>query len=118
MKRWIFVSQTADRPVEQLWHVFREHGREALEGETARVLHADGSFATRLHVDRYPLAPALHVTIGVGAELRDGRIVIPLRWSAETSDLVFPQFEGSIELEPLSTRVARVSIVGSYVPPL
>ena len=118
MKRWIYVSQTADRPLEQLWQMFREHGRDSLRRAGEDGLRADGSFVTRLQVEGFPLAPPLHLTIGVGAGMPDGRMVVPLRWSADTGELGFPHFEGSIELEPLSSSVTRVSIVGSYVPPL
>lgn len=118
MKRWIYVSQIAERHVERLWNAFKEHGCDALQGDSEQLLHADGSFVTRVHVPGFPIAPALRMTTGVSAHMPDGRIVVPLQWGAETGEFAFPEFDGAIEFEPLSSSMTRVSIIGSYVPPL
>ena len=54
----------------------------------------------------------------VGHELAaPGRTVLPLSWRADPLPHGFPEFEGAIELEPLTDDRAQLSLVGAYVPP-
>ena len=118
MTRWLYVSRTVDRPIDAVVEKVNRLGSEFLREPEDRTVEADGSFVTSLQVDGAPFVPPLRVSVGAEEVRLDGRHVIPLTWSAETLPELFPTFTGSIELEPLSTGIMRVSVVGSYAPPL
>jgi CBS domain-containing protein len=80
---------------------------------------ADGSFVTRLHGDiafRDVTVP-IRISTGVAHNERN-RTIIPVRWCAAYAEHMFPDFEGTIEIEPQSRTTAQVTLTGAYRPPL
>jgi CBS domain-containing protein len=57
------------------------------------------------------------VRTGVAFE-HGARTCIPLQWEAEPGRHAFPVFRGTIELEPMSSRMAQLTVVGAVTPPL
>lgn len=79
----------------------------------------DGSMLLDLpaHVVGLDLHKQVRMRVGVALDHGD-RLSIPLRWEAEPGRHAFPVFRGTIELEPLSSRCAQLTVVGAVTPPL
>lgn len=117
MERWLYLSEVVDIPFGTVVDRLAERGRHLLDGGDDGV-RADGSFGARVHVPGVPFNPVLEATLGVAAVRAGGRRVIPLTWHAQTASFAFPEFRGSLEVEPLADGVTRFSVVGRYEPPL
>lgn len=91
--------------------------RAAIEDDEAQV-EPDGSLLLQLpaHVAGVDLRKQVRVRTGVASD-RGPRTCIPLQWEAEPGRHAFPVFKGTIELEPMSTRMAQLTVVGAVTPP-
>jgi hypothetical protein len=97
--------------------------RRMLQESTARWLpaaeaHGDGRFLAWLgfggaiRVDK-------EVEVTIGPPAHDGdRLVIPIGWRGTGLEGLFPVFDGAFRLRPLRPSVCRLSLVGTYEPPL
>jgi CBS domain-containing protein len=92
--------------------------RSAIATEDAQV-DPDGSLLLDLpaHVVGLDLHKQVRVRIGVAFE-HGARTCIPLQWEAEPARHAFPVFQGTIELEPMSSKLAQLAVVGAVTPPL
>jgi len=92
--------------------------RAAIDADEGQV-EPDGSLLLQLpaHVAGVDLHKQVRVRIGVASE-RGARTCIPLHWEAEPARHAFPVFQGTIELEPMSSQMAQLAIVGAVTPPL
>ena len=119
MKRWVYCSRTVTGDPAALRAALDAHARDLLRADEPGDVFADGSFPVRVEVHLgVRLHPMLRVHLGVAAHRTDGRHVLPIHWSGDAVEAATPHFDGMIELEPLSSNVGRLSIVGSYTPPL
>ena len=91
--------------------------RAAIEDDEGQV-EPDGSLLLQLpaHVAGVDLRKQVRVRTGVASD-RGPRTCIPLQWEAEPGRHAFPVFKGTIELEPMSTRMAQLTVVGAVTPP-
>jgi len=69
-------------------------------------------FGDGLRVDK-----EVELTIGLPASAAD-RLVVPISWRATGPHGLFPIFHGAFRLRPLRPHVCRLSLTGSYEPPL
>lgn len=118
MRRWVYHYESIVGPPEMLKQRLCLHVREllgeVLEGPQGAESTAEGDLLVRLpaHVLGRDLHKTVRLRTGV-VEQRGGRTVIPLRWHAEPGRRVFPSFDGTIELEPQSSAVCHLTIVGA-----
>lgn len=122
MRRWVFaqryvrgepqaLERTLLREVDRLIRV----AAVSPDQEPA----ADGSYVIELATQVAGLEVAKHVRVRTGVAFRSGhRVLLPLSWHAEPARVVFPAFEGTVELEPLDNHTAALSLAGSYKTPL
>lgn len=92
--------------------------RAAIEDDDGQV-DPDGSLLLHLpaHVAGVDLQKQVRVRTGVASE-HGARTCIPLQWEAEPGRHAFPVFKGTLELEPMSSRMAQLTVVGAVTPPL
>jgi CBS domain-containing protein len=92
--------------------------RAAMDGDEGQV-EPDGSLLLQLpaHVAGVDMHKQVRVRTGVAFE-HGARTCIPLQWEAEPGRHAFPVFRGTIELEPMSSRMAQLTVVGAVTPPL
>ncbi len=122
MKHWVVAYRRVPGTLSEL--------RRRLRVEIADLLRAatgsddgqpdpDGSMLLRLpaHVVGLDVHKQVRVRTGVALDHGD-RTLIPLQWEAEPGRHAFPVFRGTIELEPLSSRSAQLTVVGAVTPPL
>lgn len=64
-----------------------------------------------------PVAKTVRLTVGIPLVLED-ETVIPLSWQATGVTRLFPKLEAELRLAPVSDRVSKLSLQGSYQPPL
>lgn len=126
MERNVFARRrVAGRP-SQVAAALVERTPELLQrasGDTPSAPAGDGSFLITL---RGPIVagahgPELHkrVRVHLGEVHRHhGWLRIPLRWEAESGQVVFPAFDGGLEYEAHDVAIGEVGIFGRYRPPL
>ncbi|HSJ46032.1 MAG TPA: CBS domain-containing protein [Euzebyales bacterium] len=92
--------------------------RTAMDGDDGQV-EPDGSLLLQLpaHVAGVDMHKQVRVRTGVASD-HGARTCIPLQWEAEPGRHAFPVFTGTIELEPMSSRMAQLTVVGAVTPPL
>lgn len=118
MERWLYRYRTVMGEPDALAKRLQAELRELLVGATQSPSPApagDGSFRLRLpaHVLGADLTKSVRASTGV-ATTRGSRLCIPVAWRADPGPRAFPSFEGTLELEPLSSRVAQLTLVGVY----
>lgn len=122
MDRWVYAHTVVHHAPGKLDELLRSDVRELLTGATDSAPtppRVDGSFAVHLSATVVGLQAGKDVRVRTGvAERSDERTTIPVSWEAETAPHAFPAFEGVIELQPLSSRHAQLSLAGSYRVPL
>lgn len=92
--------------------------RAATDTEDGRP-DPDGSMLLRLPAHVVGLDTHKQVRLRTGVALdRGDRTCIPLQWEAEPGRHAFPVFRGTIELEPMSSWSAQLTVVGAVTPPL
>ncbi|HUH08613.1 MAG TPA: CBS domain-containing protein [Egibacteraceae bacterium] len=121
MKRWVYAYRAVAGPPERLASALRSGVAELLKAAAVPVEGSeavDGSFGMRLGapIKGVP-AKSVRVTAGVAAH-PDNRLRIPVMWHAEPARTAFPEFEGALELEPMSEALSQLSMVGTYTLPL
>lgn len=89
---------------------------DGLESEATDAFHEGSALVARAGIGW--LSKRLEVR-SLPATVRDGAIVIPIRWLATgpVGDL-FPTLDANLELHPTEEGSTRLVLVGSYVPPL
>lgn len=122
MKRWLYHYETVHGRPDQLDRALRDHARDLLaqideEGGERRTPEGDLLIAFPTRVLGIDMHKDVRLHTGV-AERRGNRTCVPVRWAADPARHVFPSFEGSIELEPQSSRRATVAVVGAATVPL
>jgi CBS domain-containing protein len=121
MKHWLYEHEAVRGDPDHLDHVLRLRVRDLLAELTGDgpELTAEGDLLARLptRVLGHDLYKMVCLRTGV-AERGDARTCIPLRWHAEPAKHLFPSFNGTIELEALSTSMTQLSVVGAATLPL
>lgn len=80
---------------------------------------ADGSLLLRLPATIVGRDLHKQVRLRTGVALEHGaRTNVPLQWEAEPGRHAFPVFRGTIEVEPLSSQITQLAVVGAVTPPL
>lgn len=124
MKRWLYAYDTVAGDPTVLARALRHdigvllRAVAGVDGDEPPAV--DGSFELRLPspTGAVPGGKRVRATAGVAARSSDGRTRVPLRWRATAMPHAFPTFDGMLELQPLSDRLAQLSLVGSYDVPL
>lgn len=117
MERWLYAYRYVRGDVATLEESLRG-GLMALLGDPSAQPDVDGSFLARLHADVAGLDAAKQVRVHAGVAGRRGaRLWIPIAWEAEPGRRAFPRFDGAVELEPLSSNRAQLTLTGRYRPP-
>ncbi len=117
MERWLYAYRHVAGDVTALEERLCV-GLTALLAEPEATPDVDGSFLARLHAEVAGFDTAKQVRVHAGVAGRRGRrLSIPLTWEAEPGRLAFPRFDGAVELEPLSSNRAQVTLTGRYRPP-
>ncbi len=117
MERWLYAYRQVAGDVTVLDERLREGLRDMLS-EPDDAPEVDGSFRTRLRSEIAGIDTEKLVRVRVGVAGRRGsRLRIPLAWEAESGRRVFPRFDGTIELEPMSAARAQLTLTGSYEVP-
>ncbi len=122
MRRWLYAHRNVPGDPARLEETLRRRIVDLLcddAAESGIARDADGSFLVSVDTSAAGVALAKRVRVSTGVAVRAGsRVKIPLRWHADPARQVFPEFEGDIELEPLSRSRAQLTLVGSYTTPL
>lgn len=122
MKRWIYAYRYAAGSPELLERTLLARAGGLLTEATAGIEQdpaADGSFTVDLTTPLAGIDIAKRIRVHVGvAHRRATRVVLPVRWHADPARLAFPEFTGTLELEPLDARTVQLSMAGSYGVPL
>ena len=121
-QRWLYQYRGVSGAPAALADTLRRRIRDLLSAATDEDLSEltpEGDLL--LYLPSRVLGRDLHKVIrlhtGV-AEQRGTRTCIPLQWTAEPGRHAFPRFDGTIELDPLSTWSANLAIVGAATIPL
>jgi CBS domain-containing protein len=122
MRRWLYTYRLIDGSPEALASRLSADVRALLRRATDSPdtgSAPDGSFVIRLHgsLGAVDLLKDVRVQSGVAAQAGRRRR-IPLRWQAEPHRHAFPEFEGALEIEPMSERHVQLTLAGSYRIPL
>lgn len=124
MKNWLFAHQTVPGDPEELARRLRHELRDLLRRATGTAddeVTADGSFLLHLGGPGSGL-PVKHVRVHTGVATTvdrvEGRLRLPLRWQADPAAVLYPAFEGALELYTSGSHQADLVLVGSYRPPL
>lgn len=82
--------------------------------------YADGvALLTRVGPSDLPLLrKQVEATVGVPRQRADGAVLLPIRWVATGTPVLFPQLDGELEVAPLGATRTQVSLLGHYTPPL
>jgi CBS domain-containing protein len=121
VKRWLYVTDTCSTGVEE---VEQRLGRlrpllQLATGSPVEEPSGDGSFLIDLPGRALGRELAKQVRVHPGVTTRRGsRTLLSLRWYAEPSGALFPQFDGTLEIEPLTTDCTQVALVGAATLPL
>ncbi len=122
MKRWVHATgYVHGRPETVRRMLLDEHVclLERATGSPTAGRSADGSFLLRLRSSLWSREFGKRVRITVGVATQSGeRVVLPVTWQAEPARLLFPRFDGALELEPVSSFASLLTLTGSYEPPL
>jgi CBS domain-containing protein len=120
--RWVYANRYVAGAPEVLAETLLAQAAELLCEATASEPEgpaADGSHVVDLHARLAGRDVHKRVRVTVGVAHRHGdRVVLPISWHADPGRLLFPAFTGSLELEPLDSRMAQLSLAGSYGVPL
>jgi CBS domain-containing protein len=122
MRRWIYTYRYVDGDPQRLEQTLRSHSDDLLRLATGAPdlgPGGDGSFLMDLEGDLAGIHVAKRVRVSVGVVQRDRRrIALPITWQAEPARALFPRFSGTLEFEPLDTRLGQLTLSGMYTTPL
>jgi CBS domain-containing protein len=119
LRRWLYAHEEVPGEPRLLERRLQEQVRELLRratGTTEREEAGDGSFVLHLGSEA-PFGAWIRTWTGVASH-SGNHLRIPVRWHADPGRHAFAQFDGVLELEPLSDRLAQLALVGHYRPPL
>lgn len=122
MERWVLARRGVHGDPELLKDVLVADTIELLQAATGAPLDppaGDGSITVTLPARLAGIPVHKSVTVHVGEARRlEHWLTIPLRWDAGRASAVVPSFEGSIEVEDLSSSAMDLVVVGRYHPPM
>jgi CBS domain-containing protein len=122
MKRWIYAYRYVAGDPERLEDVLLSRADELILDATTGAEPepaADGSFTVDLTTPLAGIDVAKRIRVQIGVAYRTAsRTMLPLQWHADPGRRAFPQFEGTLEIEPLDSRTAQLTLAGSYRLPL
>lgn len=121
MKRWVHATSYTHGHPDLVRRIFVDELVPLLLRATATepsTRETDGSFIVRVRATllHHEVAKQIRAHIGAPVDV-DSRTRVPLSWEAEPARTAFPRFDGALELEPVSSFAALVTITGSYDPP-
>lgn len=121
MKRWVQATCYAHGHPELVRRLFVDELVPLLVRATATpatTVQPDGAVTVRVRPPALDERSATQIRVHVGAAHDvDRRTRVPVRWEAETARAAFPRFDGALELEPVSSFAALVTLTGWYEPP-
>ncbi|HEX6255091.1 MAG TPA: CBS domain-containing protein [Euzebyales bacterium] len=92
--------------------------RAALDADEERA-EPDGSLLLQLPARVIGRDVSKQVRFRTGVAIDHGaRTCVPLQWEAEPARHAFPVFRGTVELEPMTSGIAQLAVVGAVTPPL
>lgn len=110
---------SVDRPLDECRQVLLRSPEEWLPNQVrasqepaARLLARVGFSLVSLDIRKRAV-----VHLGDPVEVGDW-LHIPVSWGAEWASQLFPQFEGELQLVPISADETKVAVAGTYDPPL
>jgi CBS domain-containing protein len=122
VRRWLYTYQYVPGEPEQLEQRLQAEAGEFVRRALGADRHetaVDGSLLVDLPGELAGIDMAKQVRVRTGVAHRSGsRLLIPIEWRAEPARLMFPAFEGQLELEQQSSAHVQLSLVGSYRVPL
>jgi CBS domain-containing protein len=122
VRRWLYTYQYVPGEPEQLEQRLQAEAGELVRRALGADRHetaVDGSLLVDLPGELAGIDMAKQVRVRTGVAHRSGsRLLIPIEWRAEPARLMFPAFEGQLELEQQSSAHVQLSLVGSYRVPL
>jgi CBS domain-containing protein len=121
MRRWLYAYRSVSGDPSVLEAHLRSRLPDLLldspDDNAPRAV--DGSVVARLHGEVASRDVSVPIRVWTGVARHEGaRTVIPVRWRAAYVEHVFPDFEGTIEIERQSRTAAQVTLTGTYRPPL
>jgi CBS domain-containing protein len=122
MKHWVIAYRRVSGAPGELQRRLRsgitDLLRAALDAEDERA-EPDGSLLLRLPARVVGLDVSKQVRVRTGVAIDHGtRTCVPLQWEAEPARHAFPVFRGTVELEPMTSGLAQLAVVGAVTPPL
>jgi CBS domain-containing protein len=122
MKHWVIAYRRVTGAPAELQRRLRtgitDLLRTALDAEDARA-EPDGSLLLPLPAHVIGLEVSKQVRFRTGVAIDHGtRTCVPLQWEAEPARHAFPVFRGTVELEPMTSGIAQLAVVGAVTPPL
>jgi CBS domain-containing protein len=122
VRRWLYTYQYVPGEPEQLEQRLQAEAGELVRRALGADRHetaVDGSLLVDLPGELAGIDMAKQARVRTGVAHRSGsRLLIPIEWRAEPARLMFPAFEGQLELEQQSSAHVQLSLVGSYRVPL
>ena len=124
MRRMLYESRLVARRAQDLERLLLKHsatliGRAAGSQAIPDPEALDGAFLIDLPAQwaGLDLAKQVRVRTGVARRMAD-RVLLPIVWEAAPGHLLYPRFEGTLELEPLRRDLTEVTLAGSYRTPM
>jgi CBS domain-containing protein len=122
VRRWLYTYQYVPGEPEQLEQRLQAEAGELVRRALGADRHetaVDGSLLVDLPGELVGVDVVKQARVRTGVAHRSGsRLLIPIEWRAEPARLMFPAFEGQLELEQQSSAHVQLSLVGSYRVPL
>jgi CBS domain-containing protein len=121
MKHWVIAYRRVSGAPAELRRRLRsgitDLLRTALDADDERG-EPDGSLLLPLPAHVIGLDVSKQVRLRTGVAIEHGtRTCVPLQWEAEPARHAFPVFRGNVELEPMTSGLAQLAVVGAVTPP-
>lgn len=122
MDRWLYVWEPVRGDPAILADTLRHQLPRLLADATGSPRpqrDVDGAFTIYLTTTHLGVSVSAPVRVTVGSAVRrDGRTVLPISWRAADAAVIFPTFEGTVELAGVDAHRVSLAIAGAYRAPL
>ena len=117
MRRPVYDGLALDAPIDEVVRILGSPPRSWLPAPAEA--HPHGTVVT-MHASGILAAAGVPALVDVGPLQIDlpGLAVLPIAWRALYSDRVFPRLVGELEVTAISDTTSRLTLVGSYQPPI
>ncbi|HEX6488288.1 MAG TPA: hypothetical protein VF137_05350 [Candidatus Dormibacteraeota bacterium] len=108
-----------DRPLDDCRQVLMRSPEEWLPNQVRASQEPAAQLLARVGFSLVSLDIRKRAVVNLGDPVRVGDwLHIPVSWGAQRASQLFPQFEGELQLVPISAGETKVAIAGTYDPPL